>query len=152
MPFCLHDWNTYFLILFWRGNQRRCTSPAHEMWKRKKCPWLSNTHFFLRSGIHISRPYVGWIDLTNTGCLIVIWCKVNGSEGQKDWEFWWYISGWLASRCYFFENWLMKHKWATLVTMQPEIYHQNSQSFYPSEPFKKNHVTMRHPVVARSCN
>ena len=45
-----------------------------------------------------------------------------------------------------FEKWLMKHKWATLVTMQPEIGHQNSQHFYPSEPFKKNHITMRHPV------
>ena len=32
------------------------------------------------------------------------------------------------------------------MTMQPEIYHQISQSFYPSEPFKKNHITMRHPV------
>ena len=40
----------------------------------------------------------------------------------------------------------MKHKWAPLMTMQPEIYHQNSQSFYPSEPSKNNHITMRHPV------
>ena len=32
--------------------------------------------------------------------------------------------------------------------MQPEIYHQNSQSFYPSEPFKKKHITMRHPVYS----
>ena len=39
----------------------------------------------------------------------------------------------------FFENWLTKHKWATLVTMQPDIYHQNSQSFYPSEPFQKTY-------------
>ena len=52
-----------------------------------------------------------------------------------------------ASRCYFFEKWLMKHKWATLVTMQPEIYHQNSQSFYPPEPFTLDHITMRHPVL-----
>ena len=29
----------------------------------------------------------------------------------------------------------MKHKWATLMTMQPEMYHQNYQSFYPLEPF-----------------
>ena len=41
----------------------------------------------------------------------------------------------------------MKHKWATLVTMQPEIYCQNSQSLYPTEPFKKIHITMRHPVL-----
>ena len=43
----------------------------------------------------------------------------------------------------------MKHKWVTLVTMQPEIRHQNSQHFYPSEPFQKNHITMRHPVCRR---
>ena len=30
--------------------------------------------------------------------------------------------------------------------MQPEIYHQNSQYFYPSERFRKKHITMRHPV------
>ena len=40
----------------------------------------------------------------------------------------------------------MKHKWVTLVTMQLEIYHENYQYFYPSEPFEKNHITMRHPV------
>ena len=54
-----------------------------------------------------------------------------------------------ASRCYFYKKWFIKHKWATLVTMQPEIYHQNSQSLYPSEPFKEIHITMRHPVA---CN
>ena len=52
-----------------------------------------------------------------------------------------------ASRCYFFENWLMKHKWVTLVIIQAVIYHRNSQCFYPSEPFQKNHITMRHPVI-----
>ena len=51
-----------------------------------------------------------------------------------------------ASQCNFFENWLMKHKWVTLVTMQPEIYYQNSQSFYPSELFTLDHFFMRHPV------
>ena len=30
--------------------------------------------------------------------------------------------------------------------MQPEIYHQNSQSFYTSEPFTLDHIIMRHPV------
>ena len=30
--------------------------------------------------------------------------------------------------------------------MQPEIYHQNYQSFYPSEPFTLDHINMRHPV------
>ena len=52
-----------------------------------------------------------------------------------------------ASRCYFLENWLMKHKWATLVIMQSEIQHQKSQYFYPSEPFILDHSDMRHPVV-----
>ena len=46
-----------------------------------------------------------------------------------------------------FENWLMKHKWATLVNMQQEIYYQKSQSFYPSEPFTLHHINMRHPVL-----
>ena len=40
----------------------------------------------------------------------------------------------------------MKHKWATLVNMQPEIHYQNSQSFYPSEPFTLDHIDMRHTV------
>ena len=40
----------------------------------------------------------------------------------------------------------MKHKWVTLMIMQLEIYHQNSQCFRPSGPFKKIHITMRHPV------
>ena len=51
-----------------------------------------------------------------------------------------------ANRCYSFEKWLMKHKWVTLMTMQLDIYHENYQYFYPSEPFEKNHITMRHPV------
>jgi hypothetical protein len=31
--------------------------------------------------------------------------------------------------------------------MQTEIYHQNSQSLYPPEPFTLDHSTMRHPVA-----
>ena len=53
-----------------------------------------------------------------------------------------------ASWWYFFENWLMKHKWATLMTMQQEIYYRNSQFFYPSELFTLDHFLMRHPVEA----
>ena len=34
-----------------------------------------------------------------------------------------------ANQCNFFENWLMRHKWATLVNMQLEIYFQNSHSW-----------------------
>ena len=33
--------------------------------------------------------------------------------------------------------------------MQSEILHQNSQSFYPLEPFTLDHITMRHPVVEK---
>ena len=44
----------------------------------------------------------------------------------------------------------MKHKWATLVTMQSEIQHQNSQNFYPSEPFTLDHSDMRHPAVTQN--
>ena len=42
---------------------------------------------------------------------------------------------------------LFEHKWATILTMQPEIYYQNSQSFYPSELFTVDHYFMRHPVL-----
>ena len=41
----------------------------------------------------------------------------------------------------------MKHKWVTLVTTQSEMNHQNSQYFYPSEPFTLDHINMRHPVI-----
>ena len=51
-----------------------------------------------------------------------------------------------ASQRYFFENWLIKHKWATLLTMQPETYYRNSQPYYPSELFTIDHFLMRHPV------
>ena len=30
--------------------------------------------------------------------------------------------------------------------MQPELYHQNYQSFYPSELITLDHFNMRHPV------
>ena len=38
------------------------------------------------------------------------------------------------------------------VNMQPEICYQNSQSFYPSESFTLDHISMRHPVNAVSTN
>ena len=40
----------------------------------------------------------------------------------------------------------MKHKWASLVTMQQEIYYRKYQSFYPSDLFTLDHINMRHPV------
>ena len=33
-----------------------------------------------------------------TGCLIVIWIFLNGPEGRKHWEFWWYISSCMIMR------------------------------------------------------
>ena len=78
---------------------------------------------------------------------------------KKNWVYNLKVSSWIlatflleaveARRCYFFENWLMKHKWVTLVTMQTEIYYQNSQFFYPSELFTLDHTFMRHPVIVK---
>ena len=52
-----------------------------------------------------------------------------------------------ASRCYFFENWWMKLKCPLLLKPLATIVQENYQSFYPSEPFRIIHFTMRHPVV-----
>ena len=72
--------------------------------------------------------------------ILMFWKNLYGGWNHE-------VSGWIlalflseaveASRCYFFENLLTKHKWVTLVIMQLEIYHKNYQSCYPSEPFKK---------------
>ena len=51
-----------------------------------------------------------------------------------------------ASRCYFFENWWIKLKCPLLLKPLGTIVQENSQSFYPSEPFRIIHFTMRHPV------
>ena len=51
-----------------------------------------------------------------------------------------------ASRCQFFENWWMKLKCPLLLKPPATIVQENSQSFYPSEPFRIYHFTMRHPV------
>ena len=51
-----------------------------------------------------------------------------------------------ASWCYFFENWWMKLKCPLLLKPLATIVQENSQSFYPSEPFRIIHFTMRHPV------
>ena len=51
-----------------------------------------------------------------------------------------------ASRCYFFENWWMILKCPLLQKPLATIVHENSQYFYPSEPFRIIHFTMRHPV------
>ena len=47
----------------------------------------------------------------------------------------------------FFENWWMKLKCPILLKLLATIVQDNSQSFYPSEPFRIYHFTMRHPVV-----
>ena len=52
-----------------------------------------------------------------------------------------------ASWCYFLENWLMKLKCPLLLKSLATIVEENSQSLYPSEPFRIIHFTMRHPVV-----
>ena len=53
-----------------------------------------------------------------------------------------------ASLCYFFKNWLMKHKSPNLLKPLGTIIHQNSQFYYPSEPFSFHHFNVRHPVEA----
>jgi hypothetical protein len=52
-----------------------------------------------------------------------------------------------ASRYHFFENWWMKLKCPPLLKPLPTIFQENFQSFYPSEPFRIYHFTMRHPVA-----
>ena len=52
-----------------------------------------------------------------------------------------------TSRCYFFENWWMKLKCPLLLKPLATIVQENFQSFYPSEPFRIIHFTMRHPVI-----
>ena len=51
-----------------------------------------------------------------------------------------------ASLCYFFENWLIKHKIPTLLKPLGTIIHQNSQFYCPSEPVSFHHFNVRHPV------
>ena len=51
-----------------------------------------------------------------------------------------------ASLCYFFENWLMKHKSPNLLKPLGTIIYQNYQFYYPSEPFSFHHFNVRHPV------
>ena len=53
-----------------------------------------------------------------------------------------------ASPCYFFENWLIKLKWANLFNQLDTIIQENVWSFYPSEPFTLDHFIMRHPVIS----
>ena len=54
-----------------------------------------------------------------------------------------------ASWCYFFKNWWMKLKCPLLLKPLATIVQENSQSFYPSEPFRIYHFTMRHPVLSQ---
>ena len=58
----------------------------------------------------------------------------------------------LNSLCYFFENWLMKLKCQNLLKPLGTLTYQNSQFYYPSNPFSFHHFTMRHPVVQDSSN
>ena len=51
-----------------------------------------------------------------------------------------------ASRCQFFENWLMKLKCPNLLKPLDTIIHENYQPFYHSEPFRILLFQMRHPV------
>jgi hypothetical protein len=63
--------------------------------------------------------------------------------------FYWYLTPFLskaveASRCYFFENWLLKIKFPNLLKPLGTIIQQKYWSFYPSEPFSFVHFNMIH--------
>ena len=51
-----------------------------------------------------------------------------------------------ASRCHFFENWLMKLKFPHLLKPLATIIQQNHWFFYPSGPFSYDHFNTIHPV------
>ena len=51
-----------------------------------------------------------------------------------------------ASWCYFLENWWMKLKCPLLLKPLANLVQEKFQSFYPSEPIRISHFTMRHPV------
>jgi hypothetical protein len=51
-----------------------------------------------------------------------------------------------ASQCYFFENWWTKLKCPLFLKPLTTVVQENYQPFYPSEPFRIIHFTMRHPV------
>ena len=80
-----------------------------------------------------------------------IWIPFCGMDHEKS-TFYWYLRPFLseaveASLCYFFENWLMKHKSPNLLKPLGTIIHQNSQFYYPSELFSFHHFNVRHPVI-----
>ena len=52
-----------------------------------------------------------------------------------------------ARLCYFYENWWMKLKCPLLLKPLATILQENSQSYYPSEPFRISHFAMRYPVI-----
>ena len=54
-----------------------------------------------------------------------------------------------ASRCRFFENWLMKHKFFYLLKPLGTIIQKNYWSSYPSELIYFIYFTMRHPVLGK---
>ena len=52
-----------------------------------------------------------------------------------------------ASLGYFLNIWLMKHKCQNLLKPLGTMICQNSQFYYPSDPFSFHHFNVRHPVV-----
>ena len=67
-----------------------------------------------------------------------LWCLV-ASRGVD-------IEAVEASKCHFFENWLMKHKCPNLLKRLGTMDQNKYWSFYPSEPFSFDHFTLIHPV------
>ena len=52
-----------------------------------------------------------------------------------------------ASRCHFFENWLMKHKYLNFLKPLGTTNQKKYWSFYPSEPIQKISFNVRHHVI-----
>ena len=78
---------------------------------------------------------------------LVLFC---GMDHQKS-IFYWYLIPLLseaveASRCYFFENWLIKFKCPNLLNTLGTMIQDNYQSLYLSGPFTLARFNMRHPV------
>ena len=121
--------------------------PLQPQWSLQP-QWASQTHF-------IKKYLFWWFDYP---CVVPKWqILVSFSEmGHQKSKFSLISESFLsktvqASQCYFFESWLMKLKCPSLISPQCTINQKNCWSFYPSEPFTLDHITMRHPVHLLLC-
>ena len=77
--------------------------------------------------------------------ILMFWKNIDLVDSRNTLKFTTFLSEAVeASRCYFFENLWMKLKSPLLLKPRATIVQENFQSFYPSEPFRVSHFTMRH--------